>query len=215
MFFGALFSHHLQVAGFAAKQAAIEAGNDASPAKIAVKEGDVPTPNSHPHDPALAPDGALWYTGQESNTLGRLDPVTGKVREFQLKTPDSGPHCLVADRAGHIWFTANFKGYIGKLDPRTGQVTEYPLPDKGADDAHTPVFDQEGPFSTPTPIPSGGGVVGNMVGTPDDKLYLACSSRKQDRYCGNTSLVRGKLLLAARTNLAAPKAVIDTRSLRA
>jgi virginiamycin B lyase len=76
---------------------------------------DVPTPNSHPHDPALAPDGALWYTGQESNTFGRLDPVTGKV----LKTPDSGPHCLVADRAGNIWFTANFKGYIGKLDPRT------------------------------------------------------------------------------------------------
>jgi streptogramin lyase len=120
VFFGALFSHNLQVAGFAAKQAAIEAGSDASPAKIAVKEWDVPTPNSHPHDPALAPDGALWYTGQESNALGRLDPVTGKVREFQLKTPDSGPHGLVADREGNIWFTANFKGYIGKLDPRTG-----------------------------------------------------------------------------------------------
>ncbi len=174
--FRGTLSHHLQVAGFAAKQAAIEAGNDASPAKIAVKEGDVPTPNSHPHDPALAPDGALWYTGQESNTLGRLDPVTGKVREFQLKTPDSGPHGLVADRAGNIWFTANFKGYIGKLDPRTGYVTEYPLPDKGADDAHTPVFDQEGPFSTPTPIPCGGGVVRNMVATPDDKLYLAYRS---------------------------------------
>jgi len=25
------------------------------------------------------------------------------------------------------------------------------------------------------PIPSGGGVVRNMVATPDDKLYLACS----------------------------------------
>ena len=114
VFFVALFSHHLQVAGFAAKQSAIEAGSDASPAKIAVEQWDVPTPNSYPHDLALAPDGALWYTGQESNTFGRLDPVTGKV----LKTPDSGPH-LVADRAGNIWFTVNFKGYIGKLDPRT------------------------------------------------------------------------------------------------
>jgi hypothetical protein len=36
--FRALFSHNVQVAGFAAKQAAIEAGSDASPAKIAVKE---------------------------------------------------------------------------------------------------------------------------------------------------------------------------------
>jgi streptogramin lyase len=115
-FSGHYFSHHLHVAGFAAKQAAIEAGSDASPAKIAVKEWDVPTPNSHPHDPALAPDSALWYAGQESNTLGRLDPVTGNV----LKTPDSGPHGLVADHAGNIWFTADFKSYIGRLDPRTG-----------------------------------------------------------------------------------------------
>ena len=87
---------------------------------VPIKEYEVSTPHSHPHDPALAPDGALWYTGQGSNTLGRLDPLTGKVQEFQLKTPNSGPHGLVADRAGNIWFTANFKGYIGKLDPRTG-----------------------------------------------------------------------------------------------
>jgi len=211
VFFGALFRHHLHVAGFAAKQAAIEAGSDASPAKIAVKEWDVPTPNSHPHDPALAPDGALWYTGQESNTFGRLDPVTGKV----VKTPDSGPHCLVADHGGNIWFTANLKGYIGKLDPRTGYVTEYPLPDKSADDAHTPVFDQEGPFSTPTPIPSGAGVVSNIVATPDGKLYLPCSSANKIGIAEIYFTSRGKLLLAARTNLAAPKAVIDTRSLRA
>jgi virginiamycin B lyase len=30
-------------------------------------------------------------------------------------------------------------------------------------------------FSTPTPIPSGGGVVRNMAATPDGRLYLACS----------------------------------------
>ena len=76
----------------------------------------MPTPNSHPHDPALAPDGALWYTGQQSNTLGRLDPMTGKVQEFHLKTPNSGPHGLVADRAGNIWFTANSKGYNAEAE---------------------------------------------------------------------------------------------------
>jgi virginiamycin B lyase len=30
-------------------------------------------------------------------------------------------------------------------------------------------------FSTPTPIPSGGGVVRNMAATPNGRLYLACS----------------------------------------
>jgi virginiamycin B lyase len=30
-------------------------------------------------------------------------------------------------------------------------------------------------FAVPTPIPSGGSLVRNMVATPDGKLYLACS----------------------------------------
>ena len=39
------------------------------------------TPNSRPHDPAVAPDGSLWYTGQRANKLGRLDPQTGQFKE--------------------------------------------------------------------------------------------------------------------------------------
>src|SRR5213075_3561165 len=93
--------------------------------KVSIKEFDVPTPKSRPHDPAVAPDGALWYTGQMANKLGRLDPRTGQFREFPLKTPGSGPHGLVADAEGNIWFTAISKGYIGKLNPNTGEITEY------------------------------------------------------------------------------------------
>ncbi len=143
---GALIGDNSRLARLAAKQAAVAPGawGDALRAKLVIEEWDVPTRNSHPHDPAVAPDGSLWYTGQMSNTLGRLDPVTGEIREYRLKTPNSGPHGLVADRDGNIWFTANFKGYIGKLDPRSGEITEYPLPDKSAGDPHTPVFDQKG-----------------------------------------------------------------------
>jgi virginiamycin B lyase len=104
---------------------------------ISIKEWDVPTPGSRPHDPMVAPDGAAWYTGQMANVLGRFDPKTQTFKEYPLKTPNSGPHGLVADSAGNVWFTANFKAYIGKLDPRTGQVTEYPMPDPAARDPHT------------------------------------------------------------------------------
>ena len=90
--------------------------------KVTIREYDLPAPNEHPHDPAIAPDGALWYTAQFANKLGRLDPATGAIKEFPLKRPDSGPHGLVADSAGNIWFTGNFTGYIGKLDPRNGEV---------------------------------------------------------------------------------------------
>ncbi|HEY6969253.1 MAG TPA: lyase [Candidatus Angelobacter sp.] len=115
----------------------------AKTANVSIKEFDVPTPNSRPHDPALAPDGSLWYTGQMADKLGRLDPKTGTIKEFPLKTPRSGAHGLVADRDGNIWFTAIFKHYIGKLNPKTGEVTEYPMPDPQAD-PHTPVLDQQG-----------------------------------------------------------------------
>src|ERR1043166_1316628 len=112
--------------------------------KATIKEYDVPTPNSRPHDPEVAPDGALWYTGQLANKLGRLDPKTGNIKEFPLKTPDSGPHGLAADKDGNIWFTANFKAYIGELDPRSGDVREYPMPDPRAKDPHSLVIDRDG-----------------------------------------------------------------------
>ena len=105
---------------------AMWAANTGSPK---IKEYDVPTPNSRPHDPAYAPDGSLWWTGQLVNKLGRLNPKTGEIKEYPLKTPDSGPHGLVVDKEGNVWFTANYRGYIGKLNPKTGDVTEYAIND--------------------------------------------------------------------------------------
>ncbi|MBI4765500.1 MAG: hypothetical protein HY787_13000 [Deltaproteobacteria bacterium] len=98
--------------------------SDGGDIKVTIKEWEVPTPNSRPHDPAVDPEGSLWYTGQLVNVLGRLDPRTGKIREYPLMVPDSGPHGLVSDKEGNIWFTANYKGYIGKLNPSSGVVTE-------------------------------------------------------------------------------------------
>jgi virginiamycin B lyase len=111
---------------------------------VEIKEYDVPTPKSRPHDPALAPDGSLWYTGQGANKLGRLDPKTGMFKEYPLKTPDSGPHGLVADKDGNIWFTAISGGYVGKLDPKSGEIAEYRPSDGTNIDPHTPVIDHDG-----------------------------------------------------------------------
>lgn len=117
---------------------------EAGELKVAIHEWAVPTKGAHPHDPAVGADGALWFTEQRVNKIGRLDPVSGAFKEFPLKIEDSGPHGLVSDPDGNIWFTGNFKGYIGKLDPRTGAVTEYTIPDPKGKDPHTPVFDSRG-----------------------------------------------------------------------
>jgi virginiamycin B lyase len=112
--------------------------------KVSIREWAVPTKGAHPHDPAVGTDGALWFTEQMVNKIGRLDPKSGAFKEYPLKVENSGPHGLVADREGNIWFTGNFAGYIGKLDPRTGTVTEYKMPESGIDDPHTAVFDAQG-----------------------------------------------------------------------
>jgi virginiamycin B lyase len=110
----------------------------------AIRLWPVPTPGSRPHDPLATRDGAIWWTGQLANTLGRLDPKTGQTREYKLKTPHTGPHGLTEDRDGNIWFTGNGSSLIGKLDPKTGEVTEYPMPNPDAKDPHTLIFDRDG-----------------------------------------------------------------------
>jgi virginiamycin B lyase len=114
------------------------------PVQVAIKEWPVPTLGSRPHDPLATKDGAIWYSGQTANVLGRLDPKTGQIKEYHLKSPHTGPHGLVEDKDGNIWFTGNNLALIGKLDPKTGAVTEYPMPDPEARDPHTLTFDQSG-----------------------------------------------------------------------
>lgn len=116
----------------------------AGPAKASIKVWPLPTPGSRPHDPLATADGALWYTGQMINALGRLDPKTGSFKEFPLKTAHSGPHGLVEDKSGNIWYTGNTGALIGKLDRKTGAVTEYKMPDPNVRDPHTLIFDQSG-----------------------------------------------------------------------
>ena len=118
---------------------------DVAELKVTIREWAVPTKGAHPHDPAVGPDGALWFTEQMANKLGRLDPKTGEFREYPLSEgKNPGPHGLVADSKGNIWFTANFAGYIGKLDPKTGRVTEFKTVKDKADDPHSLVFDAQG-----------------------------------------------------------------------
>jgi virginiamycin B lyase len=114
------------------------------PVKVSMKAWQAGTPGSRPHDPLAAKDGSLWYTGQMTNSLGRVNPKTGEVKEYPLKTAHSGPHGLVEDRAGNIWYTGNTGALVGKLDPKSGEVTEYKMPDPAAKDPHTILIDKAG-----------------------------------------------------------------------
>jgi virginiamycin B lyase len=107
---------------------------------VQIEEWLTPSKPAYPHDPAVAPDGSVWYTGQRANVIGRFDPATTQFKEFALPTPNSGPHGLQPDRDGNVWYTGNSAALIGRVDAKTGQVTEYKMPDPKAKDPHTIVF---------------------------------------------------------------------------
>jgi virginiamycin B lyase len=108
-----------------------------------ITEWQVPWARSRPRDPAVAPDGRIWFVGQVGNYVARLDPRTGKFERFPV---DSGthPHNVIVDRAGNGWYSGNANGMIGRIDARTGAIRRFPMPDRAAGDPHTLAFDQAG-----------------------------------------------------------------------
>ena len=99
---------------------------------------------SRPHDVAPAPDGTVWYTGQNVGELGRLDPRTGKVDRIELGAR-SRPHGVIVGPDGAPWITDGGLNAIVRVDPATERLAVYRLPSSfpGAN-LNTAVFDKDG-----------------------------------------------------------------------
>ncbi len=130
---------------------------------VKIDEWMTPSKPAYPHDPAVAPDGSVWYTAQRASTIGRFDPASEQFKEFALPTPNSGPHGLQADKDGNIWYTGNAAGLIGKVDAKSGKVAEYKMPNPKAKDPHTIAFLQDGRIFFTVQA-------GNFIGTLDPKV---------------------------------------------
>lgn len=110
---------------------------------VTIKEWTVPWAQTRPRDPAVAPDGRIWFVGQTGDYAAVLDPKTGEFKRYELE-PGTGPHNLVVDAKGIVWYAGNRTGHIGRLDPATGAITKIPMPDPEATDPHTLVLDRNG-----------------------------------------------------------------------
>ncbi len=118
------------------------AAQTADPA-VAIQEWNVPWEKTGPRDPAVAPDGRIWFVGQIGNYVARLDPTTAKFDRFEID-PGTHPHNVIVDPSGNAWYAGNRNGMIGRIDGNTGTITRYPMPDSSARDPHTLVFDRSG-----------------------------------------------------------------------
>src|SRR5882724_9448139 len=66
-------------------------------------EFPTPTPGSGPTLITAGSDGALWFTEQSGNKIGRIT-TSGTVTEFPIPTPASTPYGIGAGPDGNIWF---------------------------------------------------------------------------------------------------------------
>jgi virginiamycin B lyase len=97
------------------------------PRWVEVRAFDPPKEDAGLCDVAFAPDGSLWATEEEANSLLRLEPNSAVFSHYPLKAVNSAPSALVVDGLGHVWFAASPKRYIGQLDPALGSVDVFDL----------------------------------------------------------------------------------------
>ena len=117
-------------------------GLAAAPERLTVREYPVPA-GSHPHDVAPARDGTVWYTGQHTGELGRLDPRTGNIRRVPLGA-GSSPHGVIVGPDHAAWVTDSGLNAIVRVDARTHRVRRFPLPTSRYANLNTATFDRSG-----------------------------------------------------------------------
>lgn len=165
------------------------------PATGEVKVASTPTANTYPYGIVVNSKGVPFYVDFRGNRLGSVDPVTMAIREYVLPNPGARPRRVAITPDDVLWYTDYARGYLGRMDPKTGDVREWPSPggrqsqpygitavgnvvwySESAVRPNTLVrFDTQTEKFQTWAIPSGGGVVRNMMATSNGNLVLACS----------------------------------------
>jgi virginiamycin B lyase len=150
---------------------------------------------TYPYGIQINSKGIPWYVDFRGNRVASVNPDTMEITEYTLPNADSRPRRIAITPDDAIWYTDYPRGYIGRFDPATGQVKEWRSPggDRSrpygiASTGHVIWYSESGVrpntlvrFDTRTEqfqtwiIPSGGGIVRHMMGTPDGDVLLACS----------------------------------------
>jgi len=113
---------------FFATQARAEKAGTAPTETITLFSAGI-TAGSGPEDIVTGPDGDLWFTQQETNEIGRLNPRTGAITEYPVPAANagvnSGPFGITVGPDGNLWFTEIASNQIGRINPWTGTVTKF------------------------------------------------------------------------------------------
>jgi virginiamycin B lyase len=160
-----------------------------------IKLVTVPTPHANPYGMVVTSKGIPWFVEFGSNAIASIDPGTMAIREYRLPNTAARPRRVAITADDTMWYSDYARGYLGRFDPKTGNVTEWPSPggpnarpygiavlknavwysESGVQPNTLVRFDPQKQRFQTWAIPSGGGVVRNMMVTHDGNLALACS----------------------------------------
>ena len=122
------------------------------PKTLKITEYELPK-SARPRRLAIAADDTVYFTDFKSGHLGVLNTATGVVKMYSSPGgAESNPYGITITPDGMVWYSESGvkPNTIVRFDPRTETFAR-------------------------ANIPSGGGVVRNMVATRDGRVYIACS----------------------------------------
>jgi len=143
--------------------------------------------------------GMPWFVQFGTNKLASIDPSTMAIKEFTLPNAATRPRRIAITGGDILWYADYSRGYLGRFDTKTGSVKEWPSPggpqsqpygivglkdvvwysESGVSPNTLVRFDPKAEKFQTWTIPSGGGVVRNMMATRDGNLVMACSGRNR------------------------------------
>jgi virginiamycin B lyase len=143
--------------------------------------------------------GTPWFVQFGVNKLASIDPNTMAIKEYTLPNADTRPRRIAITSGDILWYADYGRGYLGRFDTKTGAVKEWPSPggpqsqpygivglkdavwysESGVSPNTLVRFDPKTEKFQTWLIPSGGGVVRNMMATRDGNLVMACSGRNR------------------------------------
>jgi len=168
--------------------------------RLNTKTGEIkvvtsPTPKSNPYGMVINSKGVPYFVEFGANKIASVDPDTLEIHEYILPHEESRPRRVAITADDVIYYSDYSRGYLGRFDTKTGKMTEWPSPggpksqpygitivgdvvwySESNTKPNTIVrFDSKTEKFQTWAIPSGGGVVRNMVHTPDGNLWITCS----------------------------------------
>src|SRR6516164_9857604 len=93
-----------------------------------IAEFPLPAAGSVPFGITTGPDGNIWFTEDQANKIGMINPTTHAISEFAIPTAGSNPLEITAGPGSTIWFTENAANQIGEINPATDAISEFSIP---------------------------------------------------------------------------------------